>query len=165
MLFARYAFPPNELGYCGPDGARLLLQHAASGGRDVEIGAGPGSSTGAWPTCECSRRRRDRRPDGRPGGRGVLDRQRAARHGSTPATCRRGCGSGSPARSGGDLATRGADGQAAAHHGFHVFAVYPWVGLLRTGSDVPRSVLDQCRIRWGTVVGVDGERRWSARGR
>ena len=24
LLFARYAYPPNELGYCGPDGAGAL---------------------------------------------------------------------------------------------------------------------------------------------
>ena len=41
----------------------------------------------------------------------------------------------------------------APDHNFHVFAVYPWLGLLsRNISDQPRSVLDQCRIRWGTVV-------------
>ena len=45
-----------------------------------------------------------------------------------------------------------------ANHGFHVFAVYPWTRMLGGSSDVPRSVLDSCRIRWGTVVGVDGER-------
>ncbi len=44
-----------------------------------------------------------------------------------------------------------------AHHAFHVFVVYPWVGLLGSGSDVPRSVLDSCRIRWGAVVSVEGE--------
>jgi len=43
------------------------------------------------------------------------------------------------------------------HHAFHVFAVYPWVGLLRGDSDVPRSVLDSCRIRTGVVESVDGE--------
>ena len=32
--FARYAFPPNELGYCGPDDASVLLQHATDGGGD-----------------------------------------------------------------------------------------------------------------------------------
>ena len=25
LAFARYAFPPNELGYCGPVGARAML--------------------------------------------------------------------------------------------------------------------------------------------
>jgi hypothetical protein len=41
-------------------------------------------------------------------------------------------------------------------HGFHVFAVYPWVGLLRSGPvEHPLYVLDRCRIRWGTVVAVE----------
>ena len=32
------------------------------------------------------------------------------------------------------------------HHCFHVFAVYPWLGLLRTGVvDEPLHILDQCR--------------------
>lgn len=34
-----------------------------------------------------------------------------------------------------------------------MFAVYPWVGLLRAGvPDHPLHVLDRCRIRWGRVV-------------
>ena len=43
-------------------------------------------------------------------------------------------------------------------HGFHVFAVYPWVGLLR-GADggEPLRVLDRCRIRWGRVQEVCGD--------
>ena len=45
------------------------------------------------------------------------------------------------------------------HHGFQVFSVYPWVGLLRRGTgDVALSVLEQCRIRWGEVVAIEGER-------
>ena len=39
------------------------------------------------------------------------------------------------------------------HHSFHVFAVYPWLGLLRAGRQGPAlDVLDQCRVRWGRVV-------------
>lgn len=45
------------------------------------------------------------------------------------------------------------------HHSFHVFAVYPWVSMLGRGNDAAAlSILEQCRIRWGTVTGVDGER-------
>ena len=45
------------------------------------------------------------------------------------------------------------------HHGFQVFSVYPWVGLLRRGTgEVALSVLEQCRIRWGEVVAIEGER-------
>ena len=45
---------------------------------------------------------------------------------------------------------------AVPHHGFHVFGIYPWVGLLRGGQlvDEPLRVLDRCRVRWGQVVSV-----------
>jgi hypothetical protein len=47
---------------------------------------------------------------------------------------------------------------AVPHHSFHVFGVYPWVGMLRSGStEHPLRVLDRCRIRWGTVQTVDGD--------
>jgi hypothetical protein len=54
-------------------------------------------------------------------------------------------------------------GSALAHHSFHVFAVYPWVGLLVPQApgnrvDVALTVLDQCRIRWGTVTARHGDR-------
>jgi hypothetical protein len=38
-------------------------------------------------------------------------------------------------------------------HSFHVFAVYPWFGMLRAGKEgAPLEILDRCRIRWGRVV-------------
>jgi hypothetical protein len=43
------------------------------------------------------------------------------------------------------------------HHTFHVFAVYPWLGLLRTGDVAqPLSVLDRCRTTPALVLGVAG---------
>jgi hypothetical protein len=47
---------------------------------------------------------------------------------------------------------------AVPHHCFHVFAVYPWLGLLRTGVvDEPLRVLDQCRTTAGIVKAVDDD--------
>jgi Family of unknown function (DUF6390) len=44
------------------------------------------------------------------------------------------------------------------HHCFHVFAVYPWLGLLRTGVvEQPLHILDQCRTTPALVQSVDGE--------
>jgi hypothetical protein len=44
-------------------------------------------------------------------------------------------------------------------HSFHVFCVYPWVGLLQSGIvDQALDVLDRCRIRWGEVVGRTDDR-------
>jgi hypothetical protein len=48
---------------------------------------------------------------------------------------------------------------AVPHHGFHVFGVYPWLGLLRAGLRGPAlEVLDRCRIGWGRVQARAGER-------
>ncbi len=44
------------------------------------------------------------------------------------------------------------------HHSFHVFVVYPWLGLMRTGIvDEPLRVLDQCRTTPALVRSVDGD--------
>ena len=61
ILFARYAYPPNELGYCGPPDHEALLQYGAD--RTVDAGlvaAGAGLRRGvAVPRVH---RRRDRHP-------------------------------------------------------------------------------------------------------
>jgi hypothetical protein len=48
--------------------------------------------------------------------------------------------------------------EAAGNHCFHVFGVYPWTRFLGRGMDEqPLSVLDNCRIIWGTVLSRDGD--------
>jgi hypothetical protein len=48
--------------------------------------------------------------------------------------------------------------ETACNHCFHVFGVYPWSRLLGRGLDEhPMSVLNNCRIAWGTVVSRDGD--------
>ena len=44
-----------------------------------------------------------------------------------------------------------------AHHSFHVFVVYPWVRFLDRDAATALGVMQDCRIRWGTVESVDGE--------
>ena len=47
---------------------------------------------------------------------------------------------------------------AVPNHAFHVFGVYPWVGLLQTKRfETPLEHLDKCRVRWGQVVSTDGD--------
>ena len=46
---------------------------------------------------------------------------------------------------------------ALAHHSFHVFVVYPWIRFLDRDPTTPLRVMQQCRIRWGTVESIDGE--------
>jgi hypothetical protein len=45
------------------------------------------------------------------------------------------------------------------HHSFHVFGVYPWVGLLSEDRIAGKAleVLDRCRVRWGKVDLVTGD--------
>ena len=54
LLFARYAYPPNAMGYCGPDAAAELLERAAGGTRGAEDGLRrlARGFEGAWPYLE-----------------------------------------------------------------------------------------------------------------
>jgi hypothetical protein len=58
--------------------------------------------------------------------------------------------------------TAGLACEAAANHCFHVFGVYPWSRFLggagrQYSAEHPLSVLDNCRITWGTVLSRDGD--------
>ena len=155
--FARYAFPPNELGHCGPADASLLLQHTTHGGGTVEVAARARQFEGAWAYLSVLGKACGLDPldplvvDAYWVGNDLLARV-------DPERCSRRSGTASRASPVGCSTTVEPSEHVLANHGFHVFAVYPWTRMLGGSSDVPRSVLDSCRIRWGTVVGVDGER-------
>jgi hypothetical protein len=183
LLFARFAYPPNALGYCGPDDSAALLGHAAAGDSGPDLAALARQFAGAWPYLRliaASSRRDD--PLDRAVveaywvGNRLLDRV-------APAVLAAHLADRFEARAGpgfADLATLALLG-AVPHHNFHVFAVYPWVGLLRAGPAVeePLRVLDSCRVRWGRVRAVhdglaevesrplcwDGRRLWLAEAR
>ncbi len=158
-LFARYAYPPNDLGHCGPPGAEVLLAGGAARDDDPEVRRRAEQFDGAWPYLQLIA--------GAAGIDDPLDERvvsaywlggapldalepevftRAVAHGfgTQPGVLDR-------------LAETPDVAVAGANHAFHVFVVYPWVGLLGSPSDVPRSVLDSCRVRWGRVVSVEGE--------
>ncbi|PRC48945.1 hypothetical protein C6A85_77255, partial [Mycobacterium sp. ITM-2017-0098] len=46
---------------------------------------------------------------------------------------------------------------ALANHSFHVFVVYPWARLLARDASTPLKIMQDCRIRWGTVKEVHDE--------
>ena len=160
ILFARYAYPPNELGYCGPPDHRALLDYGAAGTVDRGLLQLAQGFSGAWPYLEFIagatgvRAPLDRRVveaywlggdlldtiDMTSFGNSLLDRFRK----------RAGAGWGYLAEA--------IPAGAVPNHAFHVFGVYPWVGLLRTGrADTPLEQLEKCRIRWGQVVSTDGD--------
>ncbi|MFI5778477.1 DUF6390 family protein [Nocardia sp. NPDC051570] len=153
-MFARYAYAPNALGYCGPPDAEALR-----GGTADEVRAVARRFSGAWPyLCAMSALTGIADPlDGRlvesywlGGGVGaVLDPVEFT--GALLARI-------------GPLAghywthlTPELANEAAANHHFHVFGVYPWTRLLGKGPE-PVRILDSCRITWATVLARhDGE--------
>jgi hypothetical protein len=159
-LFARYAYPPNALGYCGPNDSKSVLEYGATGVVDrglVELAKG---FAGAWPYLETIAEMAgiadplDRRVvEAYWVGNGLLEQVDMTYFGNSLVDrFRRRAGT-----SFGFLAEAIPVG-AVPHHSFHVFGVYPWVGLL--GGDrgeTPLHVLQSCRIRWGQVVAVRGE--------
>jgi Family of unknown function (DUF6390) len=154
VLFARYAYPPNALGYCGPDDPHALLEYADAEACDGGLVRLARRFDGAWPYLALIAVATGRRDPLDPAvvtaywiGNDLLDRvppnllaadldDRFARRIGPHWT---------------DLGLLAALG-GRAHHNFHVFAVYPWVGMLRAErSEQPLRVLDSCRVRWGRV--------------
>jgi hypothetical protein len=157
-MFARYAYAPNALGYCGPPLGATLRDGSVD-----EVRRAATKFSGAWPylwvlstltgiadPLDC------RLVESYWLGGGVgadLDPNdffdallaiigpQAGRYWShlTP-----------------DLAC-----EAAGNHCFHVFGVYPWTRFLGGGrnntAEHPLSVLDNCRITWGTVISRAGD--------
>jgi hypothetical protein len=161
LLFARYAYPPNALGYCGADETRTLLEYGAAGTSDGGLAELARTFEGAWPyltLIAASNRIADpldpRVVEAYWVGNGLLQQVRQdalARHLEERFARRIG-------RSWATLLDAVGAG-AVPHHSFHVFAVYPWLGLMRTGVvDHPLHVLDQCRTTPAVVHSVDGDR-------
>ena len=160
LLFARYAYPPNALGLCGADATRTLLEYGAAGASDEGLVELARSFEGAWPYLTLIAGANGIRDPLDPRvveaywvGNSLLERvspQMLARHVEDRFKGRVG-------RSWVRIVDAVAAG-AVPHHTFHVFAVYPWLGLLRTGAvEEPLSVLDRCRTTPGLVERVDGE--------
>lgn len=141
-LFARYAFPPNELGYCGPPDTA-----------PSDLAAHAKEFDGAWPylAALAEAAGRDDPLDDEVVrnywvGGGLLDmvdpdalvtRLRDAFVGQATG-----------------LLAHVAGRNVLAHHSFHVFVVYPWALFLDRDPTTPVRVMNDCRIRWGTVEAV-----------
>lgn len=160
LLFARYAYAPNALGYCGADEPRTLLEYGDTRESDAGLAELARSFEGAWPYLAliAAANRIDDPLDPRVVeaywvGNGLLGRigpDALARHVEDRFRGRVG-------RGWQDILDAVAHG-AVPHHSFHVFAVYPWLGLMRTGIvNEPLRVLDQCRTTPALVQAVDDD--------
>ena len=160
LLFARYAYPPNALGLCGADTPNTLLQYGDARESDGGLAELARTFEGAWPylTLIAAANRIADPLDPRVVeaywiGNGLLEQVRAgdlARHVEDRFGRRLGRAQ--------ETVVAAVAAGGVPHHCFHVFAVYPWLGLLRTGIvDEPLRILDQCRTTPGVVVSVDGD--------
>ncbi len=156
-LFARYAYAPNALGYCGPEGAAALRAVACGGGAGVDVRALARGFSGAWPYQQVLAELAgvDDPLDARVvrgywTGNELTDRVGGARFGAALLERIRPQAGHYWRHLTDDLLV-----EAAPTHSFHVFGVYPWSRLLHTGLPEPLRVLDSCRIGWGRVVAVE----------
>jgi hypothetical protein len=159
QLFARYAYPPNERGFCGPDDHSALLHYRTAGTVDRGLASLAKAFHGPWPYLQLMA---DKTGAGGPFseriveaywvGNELLDRVDTFDFGNTVEHRFR-------SRTGGKWPGMAeAIPGGIAHHSFHVFVTYPWVGLLtQSERGEPLRILDQCRIRWGCVRAVHGD--------
>jgi hypothetical protein len=160
QLFARYAYAPNELGFCGPGDHRALFDYGSAGVTDRGLHELAKGFHGPWPylTLVAGAAGIDDPFDTRVVeaywiGNELLDRVALHDFGRTMDTFFR-----PKAGSRFGFLEEAIPVGASAHHGFHVFGVYPWVGILQSGRlDEPLEQLQRCRIRWGQVVSLHGD--------
>lgn len=160
VRFVRYAYPPNALGYCGPSDSLALFEYATSQVSDGGLAVLARDFEGAWPYLELIAHANGKDPlagdvvEAYWIGNRLLDRVDISSFGHAMEERFR-----SRAGRSWDALVDAVVSGIGPHHGFHVFCVYPWVGLMRTGSvSQPLQILDRCRIRWGTVQLVQGDR-------
>lgn len=157
-MFARYAHAPNALGYCGPP-----LGAALRDGSVDEVRQAATRFSGAWPYLRVLATMT--------GISDPLDYRVVESYwlgGGVGATLDAGeffdallAVIGPQAGHYWSHLTADLAREAAGNHCFHVFGVYPWTRFLGRGrqnsAEQPLSVLDNCRITWGTALSRDGD--------
>jgi hypothetical protein len=155
IMFVRYAFPPNYHGSCGPPDSTGLFQYGATAVVDDGLRDLARQFAGAWPYLELIANATgvgdplDRRVvEAYWVGNRLLDEVGVRPLGDSMEERFR-------ARTGrqfGNLAEAVLAG-GMPHHSYHVFCIYPWVGLLGDDRRYEQAlmVLDRCRVRWGRV--------------
>jgi Family of unknown function (DUF6390) len=160
LLFGRYAFPPNRLGYCGPDDSQALLEQVSQGRPDQGLLQLERRFEGAYPYL-CLIAQANEIPDPFDSrvveaywiGNEMLERVRAGPF--YESLSRRFSHRMKPSEFG--WLARKLELSARPHHNFHVFDVYVRAGLMRNErADIALETMDSCRISWGRVAAVEG---------
>lgn len=157
LRFARFAWPPNHLGHCGPAADQDLWRYATGAPVDAGLGELARGFDGAWPYLELLAGLAGledpldaRVVDAYWLGGDLLDRVDLEEWWRPLEDAFAG-------RLGGEWERLlgGAAAGGRPTHSFHVLCVYPWLGLLRCGViEAPLRTLDQCRVRPASVVAV-----------
>jgi hypothetical protein len=161
VLFARYAYGPNSLGYCGPEASAELFGEATTGFNDRPLRELATRFEGAYPYLALIARANGiadpldyRVVDAYWIGNELLRAigQRTFADSLDVRFRQRVSAAEWPW-----LQRKGADG-ALPVHAFHVLDVFPRLGLMRSGStDRAMETMDSCRIRWGRVIDRVGD--------
>jgi hypothetical protein len=146
-LFGRYAYPPNELGYCGP----------TDGGGTSGLASHAKEFDGAWPYLTAIAEA--------VGAADPLDEDVVSSywvggpslHRIDPADLLARLRTVFKGQVTGLLDTVPTTTGVLAHHSFHVFVVYPWVRFLGRDATTALQVMQDCRIRSGMVDSVAGD--------
>ena len=161
QMFVRYAYPPNSRGSCGPPDSDALLHYGQSGVTDQGLRELAKGFAGAFPYLELIAGAHGI-PDPLDArvveaywvGNSLLDTVGISTMGNSMEDRFR-------ARTGRQFPhlVEGVLAGGVPHHSFHVFEIYPWLGLLRDDRRYATAlnVLDRCRIRWGKVLAVEEE--------
>jgi hypothetical protein len=142
VLFARYAFPPNSHGYCGPNDSTAFFEYGVAGADDRGLRALSQQFAGAWPYLELIA--------AATGVADPLDRRVVEAYwvGSPrlDQVSTRAVGDSMEERfrriTGGKFTTLSTSVLAGGvpHHSFAVFCIYPWTGLLSDGRKAPHAL-------------------------
>ena len=162
LTFARFAAPPNVLGYCGTDDHDAVVGHLRSGLDGPELVRLCQSFEGAWPYLELIATAAGIRDPLDPrvveaywiggGAVGGVPVRAFADHLETRFRAR------TPRDEWPWLAGKPGSG-AVPHHSFHVLEVMPRIGMLRAGQVAAiLPAMGQCLVRPGRVEGRAGER-------
>jgi hypothetical protein len=160
LLFARYAYPPNLLGYCGPRDNQSLLGYIGEGRGDGGLADLARRFEGAYPYLRLIARVNglddpfDRRVvEAYWIGNAFLEKVGAAPFYESLVSRFRGRMASRPFAWLASVLPLG----AKPHHNFHVFDVYRRAGLIRDErAAIALDRMDQCRISWGRVLSVSG---------